>query len=125
MSKILTLAATGLAGVVLGAGIGIAAAGDTTPTTVGRSPDTPTMDMGSMDMGSMDMAAMDMAAMDEMHASMRDQMPAGMTEQCDEMNAAMAARRGGRHDSDTTVPGSSEVAPEDHQQHHPDEQKDG
>ncbi len=78
MSKILTLTATGLAGVVLGAGMGIAAAGDPPSPRQERPAATAPMDMGSMDMGSMDMGSMD-----EMHASMRDQMPAGMVEQCD------------------------------------------
>jgi hypothetical protein len=110
MSKILTLTATGLAGVVLGAGIGIAA-GDTPPSPTDRPAVTAPMDMGSMDMGSMDMGSMD-----EMHASMRDQMPADMVEQHDEMHAAMADHMG-----DGNRPAG--VSPEQHAQHHPDEQE--
>ena len=73
MSKILTLAATGLAGLVLGAGISAAAAtGDEIPRPVDR----PAMDTGSMGMGSMGTVSMDLESMDQMHAEMRDQMPA-------------------------------------------------
>lgn len=56
MSKILTLAATGVAGLALGAGIGVAAAGQGTDP----APPAPTFDIASMD---------------EMHATMRDQLP--------------------------------------------------
>jgi hypothetical protein len=115
MSKILTLAATGLAGVVLGAGIGIAAADDTPKTPTERPAVTAPTDMGSMDsmdMGSMD--SMDMGSMEEMHASMRDQMPAEMVQQCDDMHAAMGDHVGTRPEG---------VSPEEHAEHHPDEQK--
>tara|TARA_R100000306_G_scaffold7033_1_gene9374 strand:- start:218 stop:556 length:339 start_codon:yes stop_codon:yes gene_type:complete len=111
MSKILTLTATGLAGVVLGTGIGIAAAGDTPAPPTDRPVVTAPMDMGAMDMG-----AMDMSSMDEMHASMRDQMPAEMVEQHDEMHAAMVDHMG-----DGNRP--SGVSPEEHAEHHPDEQE--
>lgn len=106
MSKILTLTATGLAGVVLGAGIGIAAAGDTPAPPTDRPVVTDLMDMGSMDMRSMD----------EMHASMRDQMPAGMAEQHDEMHAAMVDHMG-----DGNRPAG--VSPQEHAEHHSDEQE--
>lgn len=69
MSKILTLAATGFAGVVLGAGIGVAAAGDPPPTTVERP--------GMMDTGSTGMGAM-AERCDEMHAAMASHMTDGM-----------------------------------------------
>ena len=105
MSKILTLIATGLAGVVLGAGIGIAA-GDTPAPPTDRPAVTAPMDVGSMDVGSMD----------EMHASIRDQMPADMVEQHDEMHAAMAD-----HMADGNRPAG--VSAEEHAQHHPDEQE--
>ena len=111
MSKILTLTATGLAGVVLGAGIGIAAAGDN-PTTPTERPEV----TAPMDTASMDMSSMDMGSMDEMHASMRDQMPAELAEQCDEMHAAMADHMG----SDSRPGG---VSPEEHAEHHPNEQE--
>jgi hypothetical protein len=71
MSKILTFAATGLVGVVLGAGIGVAAAGqDSDPATTERS------------------AIIE--SMDEMHASMRAEMPTELVEECDQMHATMA-----------------------------------
>lgn len=70
MSKILTLAATGLAGLVLGAGVSVAAAGQGTDPR----PAEPTFDVESMD---------------EMHAAMRDQLPAELVEQHDQMHAAM------------------------------------
>ncbi|HAS10593.1 MAG TPA: hypothetical protein DCS55_08780 [Acidimicrobiaceae bacterium] len=71
MSKILTLTATGVAGLVLGAGIGVAAAADQ-----GSRPATPE-------------PAQDVSSMDEMHDAMRDQMPAELVEQCDQMHDAM------------------------------------
>jgi hypothetical protein len=80
MSKILTLTATGFVGVVLGAGIGVAAAGDGTPVPFER----PAM----METAPMGMGGMDARSMDEMHATMRDQMPAELAERCDEMHAA-------------------------------------
>ncbi len=70
MSKILTLAATGLAGLVLGAGIGVAAAGQ------GADPATPE-------------PAVDVESMDEVHAAMRGQPPPQLVEQHDQMHAAM------------------------------------
>lgn len=75
MSKILTLAATGVAGLVLGAGIGIAAAGQGTEP----APPTPTFDVESMD---------------QMHAAMRDQLPPELAEQHDQMHAAMGEHMG-------------------------------
>ena len=120
MSKILTLAATGLAGIVLGAGIGVAAAGEAPSPPRERSGltaamETCSMDMGSM-MGSIDMGSMDMGSMDEMHASMRDQMPAEVAEQCDDMHAAMTDRMGGGGRPDGMPPGA-------HAEHHPGERK--
>jgi hypothetical protein len=112
MSKILTLTATGLAGVVLGAGIGIAAAAGDTGSAHSERPDT----TAPMDMDSMDMSSMDMGSMDDMHASMRDQMPAEMVARCDEMHAAMA------DDMDSNSRPDS-VSPEEHAEHHPDEQE--
>jgi hypothetical protein len=88
MSKILTLAATGFVGVVLGAGIGVAAAGDGALMPIERPAMMQTAPMG--------MGAMDARSMDEMHATMRDQMPAEMAERCDEMHATMASQMG-RH----------------------------
>ncbi len=73
MSKILTLTATGVAGLVLGAGIGIAAAA----ADQGNRPAAPER-------------VQDVSSMDEMHDAMRDQMPADLVEQCDQMHAAMA-----------------------------------
>jgi len=118
MSKILTLAATGIAGVVLGAGIGVAA-GDTASVPVERPDapaapgDDPSMDMGDMEMGGMEMGGMDMGDMDAMHAAMRDQMPADVAERCDEAHEVMV--------DDV---GSGGVTPEAHEQHHADEQED-
>ena len=75
MSKILTLTATGLAGLVLGAGIGVAAAGPDAPSAPAERSD--------------------ITSMDEMHATMVDQMPAELAEQCDEMHAAMGGHMSG------------------------------
>jgi hypothetical protein len=89
MSRILTLTATGFAGVVLGAGIGVAAAaGDGTLMPLERPAMMQTAPMG--------MGAMDGRSMDEMHATMRGQMPAEMAERCDEMHATMPSQMG-RH----------------------------
>ena len=75
MSKILTLTATGLAGLVLGAGIGVAAAGQgADPTRPERAPVT---------------------SMDEVHAGMVDQMPAELAAQCDQMHASMGSMMSG------------------------------
>lgn len=71
MSKTLTLAATGLAGLVLGAGIGVAAAG------------------GGQDSSSSADRVEAVTSMDEMHAAMVDTMPAELAEQCNEMHATM------------------------------------
>lgn len=75
MSKTLTLAATGLAGLVLGAGIGVAAAGQD-----GTSPARDRVET--------------VTSMDEMHAAMVETMPAELAEQCNEMHAAMADHMG-------------------------------
>lgn len=105
MSKILTLAATGLAGLVLGAGIGVASAGQ------GSDPaPEPTVDVESMD---------------QMHAAMRDQMPPELVEHCDEMHAAM-----GEHMNDvdhastmgsmgSTMSGAGAGMFGNHAEHHP------
>jgi len=115
MSKILTLAATGLAGLVLGAGIGVAAAGqDSTPPAPERVDDV--------------------TSMDDMHAAMVETMPAELVEQCNEMHAAMADHMGdGDHASMMESMGSmmdgsmmdgmgatAGEMPADHEAHHPD-----
>ncbi len=96
MSKILTLTATGVAGLVLGAGIGIAAAADQ-----GNRPATPER-------------VQDVSSMDEMHDAMRDQMPADLAEQCDQMHDAMAD---GDHAS--MMSGMGAAMPDGHAEHHP------
>lgn len=110
MSKTLTLAATGLAGLVLGAGIGMAAAGQDSTT---QSPDR--VDAVS--------------SMDDMHAAMAEAMPAELAEQCNEMHAAMADHMGdGDHASmmesmDSVMDGMDVTGgelPADHDEHHPD-----
>ena len=72
-TKLLTLAVSGIAVLALGAGVGVAAAqgdgSDTLPPV--------TAPAGEYD------------SMDEMHAAMRDQMPAEFAAACDEMHAAM------------------------------------
>ena len=75
MTKIRTLAATGLVGLVLGAGVGVAAAGQDDPGPMRDRPG-------------------DVTSMDEMHATMTDQMPAELAEQCDEMHATMGEHMG-------------------------------
>lgn len=102
MSKILTLAATGLAGLVLGAGIGVAAADQ------GNRPASPER-------------VQDVSSMDEMHDAMRDQMPAELAEQCDQMHDAMAD---GDHASMMGSMGSmgsgmGAAMPDGHAEHHP------
>lgn len=71
-SKLLTFAATGLAGITLGLGVGVAAAQP-------GADDAPTGTVG------------DVGSMDEMHDAMSDQMPAGLADECDEMHDAMPA----------------------------------
>ena len=102
MSKTLTLAATGMVGLVLGAGIGAAAAGQTdTPATPERSEPV--------------------TAMDDMHAAMVDDMPAELAEQCDQMHADMDEHMGDAdHASMMGDTGTSGAAPTDHDAHHPD-----
>jgi hypothetical protein len=107
MSKTLTLAATSLAGLVLGAGIGVAAAGQ------GTTPDRPERPVA-------------VESMDEMHDSMVEAMPAELAEQHDEMHGAMAGLMG---DVDhAAMMGSMGSAmggmaagemPADHDVHHP------
>lgn len=101
MSKILTLAATGIAGLVLGAGIGVAAADQ------GSRPATPE-------------PAQDVSSMDEMHDVMRDQMPAELVEQCDQMHDAMGD---GDHASmmgsmGSMMSGTGAGMPDGHAEHH-------
>lgn len=72
--KLLTLAATGLVGLALGAGVGVAAAQGPTPAPSGD----PTV-----------------AWMDDMHDAMRDQMPADLAEQCDELHGSMPDQMAG------------------------------
>ena len=96
MPKLLTLAATGLVGLVLGAGIGVAAADQDGPT---RMP-APFSDMSSMD---------------EMHATMSEQMPAELAEQCDEMHADMGSTMG----SMSSMMGGMGAGMSDHEAHHP------
>lgn len=69
-TKILTLAVAALAGLTLGAGIGVAVA----QTDDGAS-------TGPVDT---------FESMDEMHAAMRDQMPADLAEECDALHASMS-----------------------------------
>ena len=71
-TKLITLVATGFAGLTLGLGVGVAAAQPDTDD----SPTTTPADVGSMD---------------EMHAAMRDQMPPELAARCDEMHASMPA----------------------------------
>lgn len=73
-TKLLTLAATGVAALALGTGIGSAAA-----QSDGRDATRPPVTAPSTELDSMD----------EMHAAMRDQMPAELAAQCDEMHASM------------------------------------
>ena len=102
MSKILTLTATGLAGLVLGAGIGVAAAqGDGAPTPPAGT----------------------VTSMDEMHAAMVDQMPAELAEQCDQMHRVMSEHmadgdHGSMMGSMTSAMGAG--MPGDHSEHHPE-----
>jgi hypothetical protein len=100
-SKILTFALTGLIGLGLGAGIGVAAA-QTRAGTVTVAPDqvAPGHDV----------------QMDEMHAVMRDQMPANLSEQCDGMHTAMATTMGERHTDSQMGRFGSES--DEHRQHH-------
>ena len=70
--RVCPIAATGLAGLTLGLGVGVAAAQPDTDD----SPTTTPADVGSMD---------------EMHAAMRDQMPPELAARCDEMHASMPA----------------------------------
>lgn len=103
MSKILTFAATGLAGLVLGAGIGVAAAGqEPNPETPERSSIT---------------------SMDEVHAAMVDQMPAELAEQCDEMHAAMGEHMGDADHASmmgSMTSGMGSDMPGYHSEHHPE-----
>lgn len=71
-TKLLTLAAA-VAGLALGAGVGVAAA----------------QDGGNDARPSVTTAAAELDSMDQLHAVMRDQLPAELTAQCDEMHAAM------------------------------------
>jgi hypothetical protein len=110
MSKTLTLAATGLAGLVLGAGISVAAAGqDSTPTVPDR--------------------VEAVTSMNEMHAAMVETMSAELAEQCNEMHASMASHMGdGDHasmmESMGSMMGGMDATPgqmpANHDAHHPD-----
>ena len=102
MSKLLTFAATGFAGLVLGAGIGAAAADqDGSP----RMP-APYGDVSSMD---------------EMHATMADQMPAELAEQCDEMHASMGSMMDGMGSMGSmgSMTNRMGAGMSDHEAHHP------
>jgi hypothetical protein len=68
-----TLALTGLIGLAAGAGIGVAAA------ETGRGELRPNESAPMLDQ----------AAMDTMHDAMRDQMPADLAQQCDDMHRIM------------------------------------
>ena len=116
MSKILTLSATGLAGLVLGAGIGVAAAsGGQTDRPVERPPAETEGPAPIMDMSTMDPGSMTRGSMEEMHAEMRDVMPAEMLEQCDEMHSQM-----GQHMSSGDGAGPMGGGdPAAHAEHHP------
>lgn len=101
MSKILTLAATGFAGLVLGAGVGVAAAGqDSTPPAAER--------------------AADVSSMEEMHALMVDQMPAELAEQCDQMHTTMGhVDHGSMMGGMGSMTGGMGDLPAQHDLHHP------
>lgn len=75
-TKLLALAATGVAGLALGAGVGVAAAQSDGRDTARPPVTTPATELDSMD---------------EMHAAMRDQIPAELAAQCEEMHASMPA----------------------------------
>jgi Spy/CpxP family protein refolding chaperone len=107
MSKILTLTATGVAGLVLGAGIGVAAAAT---------------DQGNRPAGAE--RVQDVSSMDEMHDAMRDQMPADLVEQCDQMHAAMtdgdhAPMMGSMGSIGSIMSGTGAAMPDGHAEHHP------
>jgi hypothetical protein len=70
-TRLAVFAATGIAGLALGAGIGVAVAETDDPPAPPRA--------GAMPFGSMD----------EMHAAMRAQMPDDLAAACDEMHASM------------------------------------
>ena len=103
-TKLLTLAATGVAGITLGLGVGVAAAqggpgDDRTPP--------PVADVGSMD---------------EMHAMMRDQMPAELADACNEMHASMPAGMASMHNGLMNgaggMNGAGDMSNGQHQAHH-------
>lgn len=98
-NTILTLAATGLAGLVLGAGVGVASAQD---TGGGRTP------------------VEDPASMDELHDAMRDQMPAELVAECDAMHATMVDHTGAMDlGSMGSMMGDGDWSTR-HAQHHPE-----
>lgn len=103
-TKLLTLAATGVAGITLGLGVGVAAAqggpgDDRTPPAVA--------DLGSMD---------------AMHEMMRDHMPAELADACDEMHASMpddmASMHNGHMNGVGGMNGAGGMANGQHQAHH-------
>lgn len=105
-SRLVTLVVMGAAGLVLGAGIGVASA-----RTGGISPRGP---VEASAIG--DSVPTDGATMDEMHDAMRGQMPVAMREACDDMHARMGGHAGS---TDSTGMGSMMGADDtDHAAHH-------
>lgn len=97
--QLLTLAATGVAGITLGLGVGVAAAqgdpaGDPTPPATAAEVET----------------------MDDMHERMRDQMPAELAEACDDMHESMPAGMASR--SAGHMNGAAGMSNGQHQAHH-------
>jgi len=82
--RLLTIVVTGAAGLMLGAGMGVASA--QTGGTFPRSLVEASAESNAAPTGG--------ATMDETHDSMREQMSKAMRETCDEMHAGMAARAG-------------------------------
>ncbi|HSP27289.1 MAG TPA: hypothetical protein VLN74_01985 [Ilumatobacteraceae bacterium] len=100
-TKLLTLAATGVAGITLGLGVGVAAS-QADPAD-GRTPP----------------AVADVGSMDEMHESMRDQMPDEYAAACDEMHASMPADMGSMPgDMPGAMNGAGGMSSGQHQAHH-------
>ena len=105
-NRLLTLVVTGTAGLVIGAGIGVAAAaaGGVSPRGLVEA---------SVEGNS---APKDGTTMDEMHDAMRGRMPASMRQACDDMHARMGAHAGS---TDSTGMGSMMGADDtDHEAHH-------
>lgn len=114
-TKPLITVVAALGGLVLGAGIGAAAA--QSPASVAQTPSAPEVSVPPPEMHQGEMHREDMhRGMDEMHEAMRSHLPAELADECDEMHASMGAMHAEHRGMGGVMHGGDDAA--HHETHH-------